>query len=453
MTLSLNSKRTPPPPRRGTFNHRFTIIGPLLAAFVSALLLTACPDPGGTGTSTSGTNGTNPEGGSGKDPAPTTYTTTITGTVQHASPTGAVGLPGAAVSASTKPEPTTTTTGPNGAFTLTVTHSGTLPLTLTAQKACYEPSAPQNITLSKDTTYNADAIPLTLGPEPQDDNRFTLDRNPGSTDANPTYTLTIADCVRTVTPGEFLAGGLITTLDDANSRIAALLGPSSRRNDKVTAIELPDTLRTIGRNAFHGHRAVTGEFTIPVAVESIGFAAFRYFGHIGRPSLRFAQNSRLKTIGARAFNDAKISAMQPLPPSLETVGPMAFQNAFTLAAGPSLSNFVIPENVTSVGNNAFGSRGFSGTLTIRSTRLTRTPALDPPNEPGARTGRLGSSIFREAGFTLIQKFTKIVIPRSVFITYTQADLNAIFGPSSSSSVTYVDLADGTTTLDITTLTP
>ena len=37
----------------------------------------------------------------------------------------------------------------------------------------------------------------------------------------------------------------------------------------------------------------------------------------------------------------------------------------------------------------------------------------------------------------------------MFTSYTQTDLNAIFGSGGN----YVDLADGTTTLDITTLTP
>ena len=128
--------------------------------------------------------------------------------------------------------------------------------------------------------------------------------------------------------------------------------------------------------------------------------------------------------------------MTPLPQSLETIGIRAFEEAFASAAESSLSNFVIPANVSGVGNYAFGSTVFSGTLTIRSPHLTRTPAT------GTRTGSLGSSIFTAGGETLTQEFTKIVIPRTVFDSYTQADLNAIFGPGGN----YVDLADGTTEL-------
>ena len=141
--------------------------------------------------------------------------------------------------------------------------------------------------------------------------------------------------------------------------------------------------------------------------------------------------------------------MTPLPESLKTVGLHAFENAFTSAAGSSLSNFMIPANVRSVGRNAFGSTTFSGTLTIRSPHLTRTPT----DRTQTRTGNLGDSIFTEGG-TTVKEFTRIVIPwphgraastacdqpRAVFTSYTQADLNAIFGPSGN----YVDLADGTT---------
>ena len=326
-----------------------------------------------------------------------------------------------------------------------MTHSGSFTLTLKAEKACYETAPLKSVTLTKNTPYDAEVIELTPGREPTGSARFTLKQNP-DTAANPTYTLTIADCVRTVTPGEFASDpSAAPKTITSNTRLAGRLGTTP--SQRVTAIELPDTLRTIENYAFYGHEKMTGEFTIPAAVESIGLAAFESLGRInGQVRLRFAQDSRLKTIENIAFVYAEISAMTPLPQSLETIGLRAFEQAFTVDAGPSLSNFVIPANVISVGDYAFGSRVFNGTLTIRSPHLTRTPAT------GTRTGRLGSSIFTEGGAAAVtQEFTRIVIPRAVFTSYTQADLNAIFGPSSS--VTYVDLADGTTTLDITTLTP
>ena len=352
-----------------------------------------------------------------------------------------------------------TQTYSDGTFALKITHPGQFTLTLTVTKASYKPYTTPSTSVARN--------PLTLTPvqlapesgaesgsggdsdpgaEPEGRSRFTLEQNPG-TEASPTYTLSITEGVKTITQGEFAADPSSVSAPSsiiANTRLAGQLG--TRPSERVTAIELPDTLRTIGRNAFHQHLKVTGEFTIPAAVESIGVGAFRFIGQSGQIQLRFARDSRLKTIENAAFTAARISAMTPLPQSLETVGLRAFEDAFTSAAGPSLSNFVIPENVRSVGNSAFGSRFFSGTLTIRSPHLTRTPA----DRTQTRTGRLGSSIFTEGGAAAVtQEFTRIVIPRAVFTSYTQGDLNAIFGPSSG--VTYADL-DGTA-LDITTLTP
>ena len=71
MMISINSKRTPPPPRQGTFNHRLTQAGALLAVFAVSLLLTACPSPGGGGTTTPNGGGTTtPDGGKPTPPAP-----------------------------------------------------------------------------------------------------------------------------------------------------------------------------------------------------------------------------------------------------------------------------------------------------------------------------------------------------------------------------------------------
>ena len=74
MIISVTSKRTPPPPRQGTFNHRLRPAGALLAVFAVSLLLIACPSPGGgggTNPSDGGGGGTTaPDGGTPTPPAP-----------------------------------------------------------------------------------------------------------------------------------------------------------------------------------------------------------------------------------------------------------------------------------------------------------------------------------------------------------------------------------------------
>ena len=383
--------------------------------------MTACPPPGGGGTT------------------PTTYTTTVTGTVQDAATN--IGLSGATVSASTTPA-TTATTGPDGAFRLRVTHAGSLAFTLTAAKTCYGTAPAQTITVTTGGSYNAGVIALTLVPEPTGSDRFTLKQNPG-TAADPTYILTL-NCLRTVTEGEFASAsqtfpGETTPVP---SRLAGLPEFAVDPHSKVTAIELTGSPVTIERRAFFDHRKITGRLHIPASVKSIGRLAFRSAGNLGGAtpvSLEFAPNSQLESIGDQAFQGGAIKLVLPLPRTLLTIG----DNAFHTALRGRPTNLTIPENVTQVGTFAFGTSGaFSGTLTIESPHLVRTPPLDPPNAPGTRTGRLGNSAFSELAAIPNNPFSTIFLPRAVFDSYTQADLNAIFGTGGR----YVDLADRTTEL-------
>ena len=349
-----------------------------------------------------------------------------------------------------------TQTYSDGTFALKITHPGQFTLTLTVTKASYKPYTTPSTSVARN--------PLTLTPvqlapesgaesgsggdsdpgaEPEGRSRFTLEQNPG-TEASPTYTLSITEGVKTITQGEFAADPSAIGSITSNTRLAGQLGTNPR--SRVTAIELPDTLRTIGNHALRNHSGFTGELAIPAAVESIGQGAFDSLGRDNRQvRLRFAQDSRLKTIGIAAFATAQISAMPPLPQSLETVGLRAFDGAFTPAAGPSLSNFVIPQNVRSLEKWAFAGAAFSGTLTIESPHVTRTPPLDPPNTPGAKTGKLGDNLFA-VGRAAANQLTTIYLPKTVFDSYTQADLDVIFGTFAKPEGKYVDIADKTTEL-------
>ena len=436
MNLSSNSKRwPPPPPHQGTLNYRIRIIGPLFAAFASALLLTACPSPGGTSAGNTSTGGTSTGDAGGTTPAKTTYTTTVIGTVRDGSTN--IPLHRAKVSASTAPT-APASTGPDGAFSLQVTHSGSF--TLTAAKTCYQTAPAQTITVTRSGPYNTKAISLTPVPEPTGSDRFTLKQNPG-TAANPTYTLTL-NCLRTVTEGEFASAsqtfpGETTPVP---SRLAGLPEFAVDPHSKVTAIELTGSPVTIERRAFFDHRKITGRLHIPASVESIGRLAFRGAGNSGGAtaataiSLEFAPNSQLKSIGDQAFQGGAIRLVLPLPRSLLTIG----DNAFHTSLRQRPTNLTIPENVIQVGNFAFGTSGaFSGTLTIESPHLVRTPALDPPNAPGTKTGRLGSSAFSELATNPNNPFSTIFLLRAVFDSYNQADLNAVFGTGG----TYFDISD------------
>ena len=224
------------------------------------------------------------------------------------------------------------------------------------------------------------------------------------------------------------------------SRLAGLPEFAANPHSKVTAIELTGSPVTIERRAFFDHRKITGRLHIPASVESIGRLAFRHVGNNASPiDLEFDPNSQLKSIGDQAFQGGAIDLVLPLPRSLLTIG----NNAFHPALRGRPTNLTIPENVTQVGTFAFGTSGaFSGTLTIESPHLVRTPPLDSPNAPGTKTGKLGDSAFSELTTNPNNPFSTIFLPRAVFNSYNQADLNAIFGTGGR----YVDLADRTTEL-------
>ena len=352
------------------------------------------------------------------------------------------------MTASTNPE-TTTITDAGGTFRFEVTHSGSLSFTLSAEKACYDTAPAQSITLTDNTPYKAKAIELPPGPEPQGNDRFSL-TPPGG----PHYTLTIADCVRTIAAGEFTPVAVkVTDPDnpaaqiDAVTKLDGLLGSSSQ-NTKVRSIILPESLVRIEERAFFGHRKVNGELIIPASVERIGKRSFASLGVFydressRKEGVKFAPNSKLREIRDYAFEDSIIDTVSELPATLETIGEGAF---LSRNWGIQSTNFIIPENVESIGDGAFATTSLgrprvSGKLTIASPKLTRTPG--DTTQP--KTGKLGISLFRvpTIGTALMNLFTTIALHEAVFNSYTQADLEAIFGTGGQ----YVDIRDETRVL-------
>ena len=81
MSFSIISKRTPPPPHRGTFDRQLTILALLLAAVSSALLLTACDSPTGENPNTNAGKVTPPKVTPPIVQPTKTYTTTVKGKV------------------------------------------------------------------------------------------------------------------------------------------------------------------------------------------------------------------------------------------------------------------------------------------------------------------------------------------------------------------------------------
>ena len=388
--------------------------GLLSAAFVVALFFAAC-----------GSSAWNLQ----IDETPTPYTTTVSGIVQDSLRTGFVGLPGVSVSASTA-TPATTVTGSDGSYHLRVTHSGSF--TLKMAKTCYQAVPAKTITATSSGPYYAKTIKFTPVHKPSNNSRFDLTHNADGS----TYTLTVKCGVRTIASSEFRG-------DNSNfGRLYNRLGAGSHQ--KVTVIKLPESLIRIESFAFLDHRRMSRELIIPPTVEYIGNQAFKRLSSQSSSSeqwvrLNFAPNSKLRFIGEDAFRDAKIQEFPRLPQSLEELK----NNAFLNVTHKPVSNFTIPENVRELGNNVFSTtsggvfQSFRGTLTIKSPHLVRTPV----NKALSKTGKLGNSMFFSTA-TGTSLFSQIILHKTVFDSYTQTDLNAIFGTGGR----YVDLADRTTEL-------
>ena len=390
MTISAESKHIPSK-KQAAFSRRLTPALLSLAVFAASLLLIACPSPDGVVASSS-----------------PTYTTTVTGSVTTSPPgeSSSINLPGAKVSAlTTLPNSAnrSAAAGPNGRFTLQVKHPGTFGLKV--EHTCYKPFTTAPVTASADGSHHAGALNLTPVPEPTGTDRYSINPIPPSLN---NYKLTV-NCVRTIGNNEFSASGTIITT-------------------AIREIALPSTLKSIGKKGLQGHGDMSKTLTIPRSVETLGEEAFqgiRRYNADG-PTVAFETESRLKTIGVRAFAESTLIDLT-LPENLETIENQAFFNVqFFLNTTEFPSGaLIIPAKVSKIGTEAFArARIGIRALDIRSELLAKPPGA-VSNFP-LRNDLLGSGSRRSPAIT------SITLPPKVYNSYDRADLQDIFGSSFSS---------------------
>jgi hypothetical protein len=152
----------------------------------------------------------------------------------------------------------------------------------------------------------------------------------------------------------------------------------------ITSITLPDSLESIGDDAFKDCTGITGTVTIPGSVENIGDGAFE--GCTGITKVEIGDG--VETIGESAFEGCSSLTTVEFPDSLTEIGSNAFKDCdltgdlsipsgvkniepYTFYGCKNLTSITIDDGVVSIGDNAFyGCSGATGTLTIPSSVTT-----------------------------------------------------------------------------------
>ena len=169
---------------------------------------------------------------------------------------------------------------------------------------------------------------------PSDESYFTVNETgetiTGLTDAGKTQT-------ELVVPYE-INGILITGLLSSNSRTSILSGATY----KITKVILPNSITSIGDNAFYECTSLTS-INIPNSVTSIGDEAFRSCHSLKSITI---PNS-VTSIGEQAFSYCSSLKSITIPNSVTSIDNYAFNEC------NSLISITIPDSVTSIGNYAF----------------------------------------------------------------------------------------------------
>jgi hypothetical protein len=278
---------------------------------------------------------------------------------------------------------TVTSTGNTGS----ITSNPTAAVAEAPQWVAYTGLAAHLATLSANTA----AAPYTVALAPVDISGVWSDIN---TAVSGKYViLDLSDCSAT---GNTISGNLSSPTGNDMNII--------KNNQYIKGIILPDTLTTIGNNAFRDCTGLTS-VTIPSSVNTIGDYAFSDCTSLTSITVD-SGNANYADEGGVLFNKAKTTLVcypagktgsYSIPSSVNTIGDGAFRGC------TNLTSVTIPSNVNTIGNGAFNDTGLTSVTIPTSVNTIGDWAFYNYNGLTSVTFDTGSSI-SESNFSSVYSF-------------------------------------------------
>ena len=243
--------------------------------------------------------------------------------------------------------------------------------------------------------------------------------------------------------------------------------------EEITNLVIPDDVTSIGNHAFRGCSGITS-VTIPNSVTSIGYAAFK--GCSGLTSITIPNS--VTSIGNEIFFDCSSITSVTIPNSVTSIGVLAFGGCSGLTAvhitdlsawckikfdddfggdrdfqcnptyyahhlylnGEEITNLVIPDDVTSIGDVAFASCFGLTSVTIPNS-VTSIGEAAFYGCSGLTSVTIGNSVTNigECAFQKCSGLTSVTIPNSVtsigdMTFYNCSGLTSVTIPNSVTSI-------------------
>ena len=141
----------------------------------------------------------------------------------------------------------------------------------------------------------------------------------------------------------------LLNLDISDTDCTTIPDGAFQSNGTLMGIKLPQSLQSIGGNAFNGCRALCGSITLPETVETVGDYAFQNC----RLLEEILFSGSLARIGDSAFNGCSRLQSAYIPDSIEEIGRYAFSGC------NSLAELSLPDGLTSINDSCFENCGIT----------------------------------------------------------------------------------------------